>query len=45
MTAPRRSEQSADHAASRLGEGGGAADVLKAALVVVPSEQQRAGSR
>ena len=44
MTAPPRSEQAGDRSTCRLGEGGGAADVLKAALVVVPAEQQRAGN-
>ncbi|KOX00263.1 MULTISPECIES: hypothetical protein [unclassified Streptomyces] len=44
MTAPPRSEQTGDRRTCRLGEGGGAADVLKAAFVVVPAEQQRAGN-
>lgn len=37
MTAPPRSEQTGDRRTCRLGEGGGAADVLKAACVVVPA--------
>jgi hypothetical protein len=44
MTAPPRSEQAGDRSTCRLGEGGGAADVLKAAFGVVPAEQQRAGN-
>jgi hypothetical protein len=43
MTGPPRSEQAGDRSTCRLGEGGGAADVLKASSVVVSAEQQRAG--
>lgn len=44
MTEPRCSEWAGDRSTCRLGEGGGAADVLKASLSVVPAEQQRAGA-
>jgi len=45
MTVPPRSDQAGHRSTRCPGEDGGAADVLKAAMVVVPAEQQRAGSR
>ncbi|MFD8217614.1 hypothetical protein ACFV2U_28840 [Streptomyces sp. NPDC059697] len=44
MTAPPRSEKAGDRITRCPGEGGGAADVLKAPFGVVPAEQQTAGS-
>ncbi|MEU1193431.1 hypothetical protein [Streptomyces sp. NPDC005859] len=43
MTVPPWSGQAGDRSTRRPGEVGGAADVLKAASIVVPAEQQRAG--
>ena len=44
MPAPPRLEQAGDRSTCRPGKGDGAADVLKAAGVVVPAEQQTGGS-
>jgi hypothetical protein len=44
MLAPGWGEQAGDCAARLPGEEGGAADVLQPSIVVVPAEQQRAGS-
>ncbi|MEW2290960.1 hypothetical protein [Streptomyces sp. NPDC047841] len=41
MPAPPGREQAGDRRAGLAGEGGGAADVLETAFVVVPSGQQR----
>lgn len=43
MTAPPRSEKAGDRSTRCPGEGGGAADVLKAPFGVVPAEQQTVG--
>ncbi|WP_177262130.1 hypothetical protein [Streptomyces sp. cf124] len=43
MPAPFSSEQAGHRRTCRPGEGGGTADVLKAAVGVVPAEQQCAG--
>ncbi len=46
MTAPPGSEKAGDRSTCRLGEGGGAADVLKAPLsVVLPSSSVRGAAR